>query len=51
MKDDANWCEKTKRTVRARTYCIYAFRSVVCMQHGIEKVGGGAHHSHSFRAV
>ena len=28
MKHDANWCEKTKRTVRARTYCIDAFRCV-----------------------
>ena len=27
MKDDANWCEKPKCTVRARTYCIYAFQS------------------------
>ena len=25
MKDDANWCEKTKHTVRARTYCLHAF--------------------------
>ena len=23
MKDDANWCAKMKRTVRARTGCIY----------------------------
>ena len=38
MNDDANWCEKTKRTLRARTYCICAFRSVVCIQGG----GGGA---------
>ena len=38
MKDDANWCEKTKRTVRARTYRIHAFRSVACIQHGIRKM-------------
>ena len=25
-------------TIRARPYCIYAFRSGVCMQHGIKKV-------------
>ena len=22
MKDDAKWCEQTKPTVRARTYCM-----------------------------
>ena len=38
MKDEANWCEKTECTVRARTYCIHAFRSVVCIQHGIRKL-------------
>ena len=34
MTDDANWSEKTK----ARTYCVYVFRSVVCIQQGIMKV-------------
>ena len=28
------WCEKTKRTVRVRTCCIYAFWSVVCLGKG-----------------
>ena len=47
MKHNANCCEKTKRTVRARTYCIYAFRSVVYILHGskkglrVAKRGGG----------
>ena len=36
--DDTNWREKTKRTVKARTDCGDAFRSVVCIQHGIKKV-------------
>ena len=38
MKHDANWNQKTKRTVRPRTCFIYAFRSVVCLQHGIKQV-------------
>ena len=37
MKDNANWCEKTKRIVRERTHCVYAFQSAVCLQHGIKK--------------
>ena len=38
MNDDANWYEKTKRIVRATTYCVYAFWSAVCIQHSIKKV-------------
>ena len=37
MKGNANWCEKTKRTDRARTYSSYGLRRVVCIQHGIKK--------------
>ena len=29
---------KTKHTVRAGSYRVYAFRSVACVQHGIKKV-------------
>ena len=25
-------------TLKARTYCIYAFGSVICIQHGIKRV-------------
>ena len=40
MKDDANRCETTTRTVRARTYCISAFQglSARSTQHSIKKV-------------
>ena len=37
MKDNAKWCETMKRTVRARTDSIHAFRGVFCTQHGIKK--------------
>ena len=33
---DANCCEKTNHN-RARTYCIYALRSVASILHGIKK--------------
>ena len=38
MKDDASWCEKTERTARATTDCIYAFWSGVRTPHGIKNV-------------
>ena len=34
---DARWCEKMKRTDRARTHCISACRGTVCRQQGTKK--------------
>ena len=37
MKDDANWCG-VRNALRAGICWTYAFRSVVCIQHGIKEV-------------